>query len=117
VAKSLQSKKRAKQNTKRRTINRARKSQVKTQIKHLETTMDKGDVEARAAQARHKEAGQNSLDKHNAQENRLPKEITLNQTSERPEGKKGLIISDIVKRQVSSVMEGTKRKFLLLFGG
>lgn len=45
MAQSLQSKKRAKQNTKRRTINRARKSQVKTQIKHLEAAIDKGDVE------------------------------------------------------------------------
>jgi small subunit ribosomal protein S20 len=45
VAHSLQAKKRAKQNTKRRTINRARKSQVKTQIKHLEAAMDKGDIE------------------------------------------------------------------------
>ncbi len=45
MAHSLQAKKRAKQNTKRRTINRARKSQVKTQIKHLEAAIDKGDVE------------------------------------------------------------------------
>jgi small subunit ribosomal protein S20 len=46
VAHSLQAKKRAKQNVKRRTINRARKSQVKTQIKHFEAAMTKGDVEA-----------------------------------------------------------------------
>jgi small subunit ribosomal protein S20 len=52
VAHSLQAKKRAKQNIKRRTINRARKSQVKTQIKHLETVMDKGDIEAASDQLR-----------------------------------------------------------------
>jgi len=50
VAHSLQSKKRAKQNTKSRTINRARKSQVKTQIKHFESALDKGDVEAASEQ-------------------------------------------------------------------
>ena len=52
MADSLQAKKRAKQNTNRRTINRARKSQVKTQIKHLEATMDKGDVETASEQLR-----------------------------------------------------------------
>jgi small subunit ribosomal protein S20 len=52
VADSLQAKKRAKQNIKRRTINRVRKSQVKTQIKHLEAIMDKGDVEAASEQLR-----------------------------------------------------------------
>jgi len=46
VVHSLQAKKRAKQNTKSRTINRARKSQVKTQIKHLEEVLNTGDVEA-----------------------------------------------------------------------
>jgi len=50
VAQSLQSKKRARQNTKRRTINRARKSQVKTQIKHFETAMENGNVEAASEQ-------------------------------------------------------------------
>jgi len=52
VAQSLQSKKRARQNTKRRTINRARKSQVKTQIKHLETALENGNVEAASEQFR-----------------------------------------------------------------
>jgi small subunit ribosomal protein S20 len=52
VAHSLQAKKRAKQNLKRRIINRARKSQVKTQIKHLEAIMDKGDVEGAGEQLR-----------------------------------------------------------------
>jgi len=52
VAQSLQSKKRARQNTKARTVNRARKSQVKTQIKHFETALDKGDVDAASKQLR-----------------------------------------------------------------
>ena len=46
MAHSLQAKKRAKQNVKSRTINRARKSQVKTQIKHFEEAVTKGDAEA-----------------------------------------------------------------------
>jgi len=46
VAHSLQAKKRARQDIKRKTINRARKSQVKTQIKHFEEALAKGDVEA-----------------------------------------------------------------------
>jgi len=50
VAHSLQAKKRVKQNAKRRTINRARKSQVKTQIKHLEETIEKGDAAAATEQ-------------------------------------------------------------------
>jgi small subunit ribosomal protein S20 len=50
VAHSLQAKKRAKQNVKRRTINRARKSQVKTQIKHFEAALATGDVEAASVQ-------------------------------------------------------------------
>jgi len=52
VVQSLQSKKRAKQNKKRRITNRARKSQVKTQIKHLEIAIEKGDVEAASEQLR-----------------------------------------------------------------
>jgi len=52
VAHSLQAKKRAKQNVKRRTINRARKSQVKTQIKHFEAAVSQGDVEAAGEQLR-----------------------------------------------------------------
>lgn len=50
MARSLQAKKRAKQNTKSRTINRARKSQVKTQIKHFEEALEKGDATAAAEQ-------------------------------------------------------------------
>ena len=42
MAHSLSAKKRVRQNVKRRGLNRARKSQVKTQIKHLEVTIDEG---------------------------------------------------------------------------
>jgi len=52
VAHSLQAKKRVRQNIKRRAINRARKSQVKTQIKHLEATIAGGDVAAASEQFR-----------------------------------------------------------------
>ena len=52
MAHSLQSRKRAKQNDKRKTINRARKSQVKTQIKHLESALGSGDAEAASEQYR-----------------------------------------------------------------
>lgn len=52
MAHSLSAKKRIRQNAKRRTINRARKSQVKTQIKHFETALEKGDVEAASEQCR-----------------------------------------------------------------
>ncbi len=52
MAHSLQAKKRVRQNEKSRTINRARKSQVKTQIKHLEETLEKGDVAAATEQFR-----------------------------------------------------------------
>jgi small subunit ribosomal protein S20 len=52
VAHSLQAKKRARQNVKKRTINRARKSQVKTQIKHFEAAVSKGDAEAASEQLR-----------------------------------------------------------------
>jgi small subunit ribosomal protein S20 len=50
VAHSLSAKKRVRQNDKHRTINRARKSQVKTQIKHLEAAFEKGDVPAATEQ-------------------------------------------------------------------
>ena len=52
MAHSLQAKKRVRQNIKRRVINRARKSQVKTQIKHLEATIASGDVAAASEQFR-----------------------------------------------------------------
>jgi len=46
VAHSLSAKKRIRQNAKRRTINRARKSRIKTQIKHFEEALSSGDIEA-----------------------------------------------------------------------
>jgi len=52
VAHSLSAKKRIKQNAKRRTINRARKSQVKTQTKHFEQALKAGDVEQAGEQYR-----------------------------------------------------------------
>ena len=52
MAHSLSVKKRIKQNAKRRTSNRARKSQVKTQVKHFEDTLGKGDVEGATEQLR-----------------------------------------------------------------
>jgi small subunit ribosomal protein S20 len=50
VAHSLSAKKRIRQNEKKRKINRARKSQVKTQIKHLETAIQNDDVDKAAEQ-------------------------------------------------------------------
>ena len=50
MAHSLSAKKRVRQNAKRRTINRARKSRVKTQIKHFEAAVASGDVEAASEQ-------------------------------------------------------------------
>lgn len=52
MAHSLSAKKRVRQNEKRKAINRKRKSQVKTQIKHLQETLSEGDVEAAAEQLR-----------------------------------------------------------------
>ena len=52
VAHSLSAKKRVRQNTKKRAINRARKSQVKTQVKHFEAAVSSGDVEAASEQYR-----------------------------------------------------------------
>ncbi len=52
MAHSLSAKKRNRQNSKRRTINRARKSQVKTQVKRLETALTQGDVEAASTEYR-----------------------------------------------------------------
>jgi small subunit ribosomal protein S20 len=50
VAHSLSAKKRIRQNEKKRKINRAKKSQVKTQIKHLETAIQNDDVDKAAEQ-------------------------------------------------------------------
>ena len=50
MAHSLQSKKRVRQNAKRRAINRTRKSRIKTQVKHFEAALSGGDVEAASEQ-------------------------------------------------------------------
>ena len=50
VAHSLSAKKRIRQNAKKRSINRARKSQVKTQVKHFEEALSSGDIEAASKQ-------------------------------------------------------------------
>jgi len=52
VAHSLSAKKRVRQNAKNRTINRARKSQAKTQIKHFEAALGSGNMEAASEQYR-----------------------------------------------------------------
>jgi small subunit ribosomal protein S20 len=52
VAHSLSAKKRIRQNAKRKTINRARKSQVKTQIKRYEEALNGGNVDAATEQLR-----------------------------------------------------------------
>jgi len=52
VAHSLSAKKRVRQNAKKRTINRQRKSQVKTQIKHFEAALESGDASKAAEQFR-----------------------------------------------------------------
>ncbi len=44
MAHSLSAKKRVRQNARRRTLNRSRRSQVKTEIKHLETALSQGNV-------------------------------------------------------------------------
>jgi small subunit ribosomal protein S20 len=46
VAHSLSAKKRVRQNAKRRTINRARRSAMRTQFKRLETALTEGKVDA-----------------------------------------------------------------------
>ena len=50
MAHSLSAKKRVRQNAKRRVINRARKSMVKTQTKHFLEAITAGDVEKAAAE-------------------------------------------------------------------
>jgi len=52
MAHSLSAKKRVRQNLKRNEINRARKSQLKTQIKHFEDALTTGDVTAASEQFR-----------------------------------------------------------------
>lgn len=50
MAHSLSAQKRVRQNAKRRSTNRARKSQIKTQIKRFETALDKGDIKEASEQ-------------------------------------------------------------------
>jgi len=50
VAHSISAKKRVRQNAKRRVVNRARRSQVKTLIKRFETAAGEGDAKATAGQ-------------------------------------------------------------------
>ena len=52
MAHSLSAKKRVRQNIKHNVINHARKSQVKTQIKHFEEILEKGDIAAATEQFR-----------------------------------------------------------------
>ncbi len=52
MAHSLSAKKRIRQNAKRRTTNRARKSMVKTQIKHFETALNAGELDKAQEQYR-----------------------------------------------------------------
>ena len=52
MAHSLSAKKRVRQNEKRRAINRARKSMVKTQIKRFEAALAGGDLKAATEQFR-----------------------------------------------------------------
>ena len=49
---SLSAKKRVRQNANQNTINRARKSQVKTEVKYLEEAIAKGDITAATEQLR-----------------------------------------------------------------
>ncbi len=50
MAHSLSAKKRIRQNEKRNVINRARKSMIKTQMKHFETALESGDPSTAAEQ-------------------------------------------------------------------
>jgi len=50
VAHSLSAKKRVRQNARRRTANRARRSQIKTLVKRLDATMAEGNVKSASEQ-------------------------------------------------------------------
>ena len=52
MAHSLSAKKRVRQNVRQRLTNRARKSEVKTQIKHFEKALSSGDAQTAAEQYR-----------------------------------------------------------------
>ena len=83
MAHSLQSKKRVRQNGKRSRINRARKSQVKTQVRNFEEALSGGDVKAASEQYRlvarnlDKVAGSSTMHKNTAarKKSRLAKQL------------------------------------------
>ncbi|MHC4543758.1 MAG: 30S ribosomal protein S20 [Planctomycetota bacterium] len=83
MAHSLSAKKRIKQNAKKRTINRSRKSQIKTQIKHFDSAISSGDVETASEQYRlvaqklDKSAATSTMHKRTAarQKSRLAKKL------------------------------------------
>lgn len=52
MAHSLSAKKRVRQNSKARAINRTRKSQTKTQVKHFEDALQEGNAETASEQYR-----------------------------------------------------------------
>ena len=52
MAHSLSAKKRVRQNARRKTLNRSRRSQVKTQVKRFETALSTGDVKQAEEQFR-----------------------------------------------------------------
>ena len=52
MAHSLSAKKRVRQSLKRKVINRARRSRIKTQVKRFEVTLSSGDVAAASEQFR-----------------------------------------------------------------
>ena len=91
MAHSLSSKKRVRQNEKRRGINRARKSQVKTQIKHFEEAVLAGDAEKAAeeyrlaAQKLDKTASKGTLHKRMAarKKSRLAKKLNALKTQKK----------------------------------
>jgi small subunit ribosomal protein S20 len=83
VAHSLSAKKRVRQNAKRRMINRARKSQIKTQTKHFEQALSDGDAKAAEEQYRlavirlYKAASKSTMHKRTAarKKSRLAKKL------------------------------------------
>ncbi|MBA7648489.1 30S ribosomal protein S20 [subsurface metagenome] len=83
MAHSLSAKKRVRQNAKRSRINRARKSQIKTQIKRFEQALSVGDAKAASEQYRlvveklDKIAGSSTMHKNTAarKKSRLAKKL------------------------------------------
>ena len=83
MAHSLSARKRVRQNAKQNRLNRARKSRVKTQIKHFESAVSAGDVEAAgekyrlAAQLLDKTAASSTMHKKTAarKKSRLAKKL------------------------------------------